>query len=93
MLSRPVRQAPRVIARLASSEAASSANEGAKKSSNESKINVPAVAVAVGAVGLGLSKLLGRSEKTNMSSESDYPPNGLADSVKKLPEWIQKVRI
>ena len=32
MLSRPVRQAPRVIARLASSEAASSANEGAKKS-------------------------------------------------------------
>ena len=28
-----------------------------------------------------------------MSSESDYPPNGLADSVKKLPEWIQKVRI
>merc|ERR1712126_239086 len=56
----------------------------------ESKINVPAVAVAVGAVGLGLSKLLGRSEKTNMSSESDYPPNGLADSVKKLPEWIQK---
>ena len=60
MLSRPVRQAPRVIARLASSEAASSANEGAKKSSNESKINVPAVAVAVGAVGLGLSKLLGR---------------------------------
>jgi hypothetical protein len=62
MLSRPVRQAPRVIARLASSanEAASSANEGAKKSSNEQKINVPAVAVAVGAVGLGLSKLLGR---------------------------------
>ena len=61
MLSRPVRQAPRVIARLASSEAASSANEGAKKSSNDqSKINVPAVAVAVGAVGLGLSKLLGR---------------------------------
>ena len=26
-----------------------------------------------------------------MSSESDYPPTGLADSVKKLPEWIQKV--
>merc|ERR1712188_319656 len=24
------------------------------------------------------------------SSESDYPPTGLADSVKKLPEWIQK---
>ena len=33
------------------------------------------------------------SEKTNMSSESDYPPNGLAESVKKLPEWIQKVRL
>jgi len=33
---------------------------------------------------------MGSSEKTNMSSESDYPPNGLADSVKKLPEWIQK---
>ena len=33
------------------------------------------------------------SEKTNMSSESDYPPNGLADSVKKLPEWIQKVNL
>jgi len=23
-------------------------------------------------------------------SESDYPPNGLSESVKKLPEWIQK---
>lgn len=23
-------------------------------------------------------------------SDSDYPPNGLADSIRKLPEWIQK---
>ena len=21
---------------------------------------------------------------------ADYPPNGLSESVKKLPEWIQK---
>jgi len=89
MLFRPVRQAPRVIARLASSanEATSSANEEAKKSSSP---NMAKMALAVGAVGFGVSKLRGRSEKTNMSSESDYPPNGLADSVKKLPEWIQK---
>merc|ERR1711990_760095 len=36
------------------------------------------------------ARVVDSSEKTNMSSESDYPPNGLADSVKKLPEWIQK---
>ena len=58
MLSRPVRQAPRVIARLASSanEATSSANEEAKKSSP----NMAKMALAVGAVGFGVSKLRGR---------------------------------
>ena len=59
MLSRPVRQAPRVIARLASSanEASSSANEGAKKSTEQQKNYMPLVAVAGGVVAW---KLLGR---------------------------------
>ena len=59
MLFRPVRQAPRVIARLASSanEATSSANEEAKKSSSP---NMAKMALAVGAVGFGVSKLRGR---------------------------------
>merc|ERR1711970_789161 len=83
MLSRSVKQAPRIVARLASS-AEGASSEGAKQqSAGETKINMPAVA-AVGVLGAGVAyKFLGRSEKTNMSSESDYPPNGLADSVKK----------
>ena len=58
MLSRPVRQAPRVIARLASSanEATSSANEGAKKSSQE-QTQLGWKVLAGGAVVFGVSKL------------------------------------
>ena len=61
MLSRPVRQAPRVIARLASSanEASSSANEGAKKSAEQQKNYMPYVAGVIGC-GIVAKKLLGR---------------------------------